>query len=437
MTVVAIAQAPRWTTAKTLDEFAAHLEAESWCVEISGNKPRLLHADSNRIACEEHAAFLFTSWAKSERRAARIDTSHSQNFFRQVEDRLPKVFGTSFRPTDERTFHSQGALMANTYRPPVHDGLATAEGFALLDELAVRVFADPSERKVCLQFCAHIVRHPEVRPQFALLITGAGGTGKSVFVGLIEKAVGRNHCWRENSYEPAFKEFSEVLPNNLLVVFDDAPASSGTYEKLKHAVTRDLQTVAVKHTQRTVLREVYARIIILSNDEAPFTDMSGDRRLYVPKYCVHPIGKDESDGFFRRFNEWAKGSNCAATVHAWLAGVDLTDFDVGAPIITEAHRIMTGDGSDDLKVLVADYLADERLVHIDEVVRHVASRGRRRPSRHEVQKALTAAGYVAKRRTNPLRSGPQIEAWVPKGPIRTRSLNEAEIERFKAVGALD
>jgi hypothetical protein len=415
----------------TIDRFAKCLAEQSWCIDVSSYRPQMLHSESNRTACLESIAFEFSDWEQKQGKTRLASKSEfMKGLPQEVAQRLPRVFGSSFRPTNERFFKSRGALMANTYVPyrPVEQ--PSPEGLALLNELATRLFPDERERRTVLQFLAHTIRHPELRPQFGLLIRGAGGTGKSLLLEVAAQALGGHHCWRENDFGAAFRQFSEVLPNNLVVTFDDAPTMARTYEQLKHAITSSHQEVEIKGAQRRTLREVYARIIVLSNDRQPF-DLSEDRRFFVPDYCTHSVDKQESADFFKKLVPWLRSPECGPTAYHWLMSVDLSDFDLAAPWITNSHSSMSS--SDGLSELVCAYVQDERLVHIHELSQFVARQGRRRPSAAEASTALKAAGYVPRRRSNPFGGG-QLEIWVPAGRRRHRALNEDEVERLKQAG---
>jgi hypothetical protein len=283
--------------------YAKHLAAESWCVDVSGIRPAALHADSNRAACAEYFKIEFADWCDANGLSiASFDSNVvSRSLVDKVMARLPRIFGSSFRPTSEKFFKSRGALLANTYKPVDAPAPADLTTPAILQGYLERVLPQKEDRNRVLQFLAHIIQMPQVRPQFGLIMTGEGGTGKSFLVRLVEAALGNRYCWRENSYKPVFKQFSEVLPNNLLVTFDDASASAHTYEDLKHAITSEYQEVEVKGQQKTVSREVYARIIVLSNLEKPLR-LVDDRRFYVTEPCVHKVSREESIVLFKKFN---------------------------------------------------------------------------------------------------------------------------------------
>jgi hypothetical protein len=238
--------------AETVDAFVRYLSENGWFLDMSqGSKPRMLNARANQGACFEELSFQFDDWLETRpARLCTIDKEFRDRLPYLASSKLTRVYGVSFRPTSDASFYSEGGLMANTYVPFMPTGEVCPDGMALLDELADRVWPLKDDKKTCLQFFAHILRHPTVRPQWALLITGQAGTGKSFMVKLVETAMGRRACWREDDIGKALKQFSEVLPNNLMVTFDDAPAKQAVYEQMKHPITSDFQEVELKGVQR-------------------------------------------------------------------------------------------------------------------------------------------------------------------------------------------
>lgn len=421
-----------------IDEFAKQQAAKSWCIDISGGRPLALHASANRTASLDSFAFDYLEWAPQQ--GIKIPSEAMGELSRTIPMRigqaLPRVAGSAFRPVDEPFIHLDGVSLANTYRayrPTPLKAEEFAEGFKLLKEYLERTFPDPDERRVVIQYLAHLIQKPLSRPQYGLLITGAGGTGKSLLARCVERALGGRHYWRENDYNAAFKPFSEVFPEHLIVTFDDAPPKPTTYEQLKHAITRSEQEVELKGVQRRVRKEVYCRIVILSNERKPF-DLSGDRRFFVPRYCVHRVSKDESNQFFERFVPWVDSAASGPTLYHWLVSQDLEGFSEAAPPITETHRQM-GLGADHLEDVVRTHVQDGQAVHTKEIIALMRQMGAEAPSATEIGGALKKIGYVERRRSHPSRPG-QISMWVPADRRRNQPLTPAQIDNLRAVGAL-
>lgn len=350
----------------------------------------------------------------------------------RVADKLPHIYGSTFRPVNEKFVTVHGVQLANTYVPFRPDYRDDSEGRQLVDELFERLFPDASERRTVKQFFAHLIQRPLERPQWGLLITGDGGTGNSQLLQLVERAMDNRHRWRENTYKPISSQFGSVLPDNLLVTFDDAPASSNTYEELKYAITRAHQEVEIKGQQKKIQREVFARLVVLTNDETPF-QMKDDRRFYAPERCTHRVDRNESNEFFSRFCSWLEHPSTNEFLYHYFSRVDRHGFDPSKTVRTATLIRMEGqeDGCQATEV-VEEVSAKLEIFHLNEVLTVAKRRGLKvRPD--QICKALAKHEYVRRRRPHPAGKG-QIELWCPASARRTRTLTDEEKQRI--VGAL-
>jgi hypothetical protein len=421
---------------EALKRYVAHLIAESWCIDMSAYPLKGLQATSDRNCAVEKFAYGFRKWAIAN--SVRVRLSEYRAFRKTLQadviERLPHVLGSSFRPTAERFITSRGALLANTYIP--HEPAAPAvireppDVTAYLD----RLFPNKADRDHVVRFMAHIVQFPERRPQHGLIITGDPGTGKSSLIEILRLALGNRYVWQENSYAPVFKPFSEVLPNSLVICADDATASRDTYERLKHAITSDYQEVELKGVQKTVLRDVYARMIILSNDTRPVKLGAGDRRFYVTQRCVHPVSPEESAEFFAVFRQYLDKGTTPSELYHWLKTVPLDGFLVGSTPQTAAHAQMVEEGISTLERLVRDYVEDQPIFHEAQLLAHLKVSGISFPKPDEVARKLSGAGYHRRRReVSGCASGKQVQLWTPAGCRRARKLTDKEEEAIRAV----
>jgi hypothetical protein len=420
------------SAAEALKRYVAHLISESWCIDTSGSSMRGFQATSNREQTADAFALGFRAWAIQN--GVRVVASEYRKFRKTLKEdvieRLPHVLGSSFRPTPERFFKSRGALMANTYIPPAHPKLADYTMPEIHWEMLARLFPDEQQRKYVVQYFAHMVKQSHVRPQFGLHITGVPGCGKSTLIDVMRLALGGQYVWHEGNYTPMFKQFSEVLPNNLLVCSDDAVAPPMLYERLKHATTSAYQEVEIKTQQKTVLREVYARIVVINNHALKLPP--DDRRFYVPEPCRHKVDKDESDEFFRRYREFLDEPGTPALLHHWLMSVDLTGFLVGSTIQTEAHARMVDDSMSTMERVITAYVEGGPIFHEAQLLDHLKAQGVAFPKPDDVAQTLkTLVGYQHKRR--PVRgctNGAMVWLWSPPAK-RSRSLTEQEEEAIR------
>lgn len=423
-----------------LEKAATCLINQGYCLDVSGHRPTLLHRPTNRTQSVDSMRYLLAELGlKASRPFSSGEFTWSQTD--DVLARLPRINGTMFRPVVDPIVEMDGLKFANTYRPPSHPSLDSeqcAAGETFLDELLLRLFPKQEEALFVRQYFAHMFINPSKRPQFALLLTGAQGTGKSLLIQCVERAFHGRHVWRENDYQAAFRPFSEVFVNHLLVTFDDAPCNSEkTQELLKHAITRQHQEVEIKGVQRRERREVFCRLVILTNVEKPF-DLSEDRRFYMPDHIVHRESKHETQQFFHRFLQWFEGDDSAGVIYQWLLKTPMVGFSEASPPLTE-RKLRVQEGKSSLNEFVNNYVSDGRVVHIKEVQAHLLKHGLAHSSLRDVEKALECSSYVQRRRPHPCAktSGQMIYCWVSRDRRRSRSLTDEEIARFRACGALD
>lgn len=425
---------------EAVKKHAASLASKSICVDVSTPQMILLHSLSNRTQSTHSIRLDFPAWAYANN--IRVDTSDYHGFLHnlpeRVMSRLPQVLGSSFKPIPAQFFTDHtGALLANTYAPfkPNCEPTSTP---AILTEYWERVFANETDRLVIQQWAADIIQNPTRRPQWTPLITGVQGCGKSTLSRLIHLALGKRHTWENNKYSAAFKQFSEVLPNNLLVVFDDAKADQHTYGTLKLEITRSLQPVEIKGQQRLVEREVYARVLILHNGTRPIPGIEeGDRRLYATERITHanmynPDGlKANTDAFFKRFNAFLESPESPSILYHFFMGVDTVNFNHANTVQTDTLRQMIDLGKSVLGKLIENYVEDRPCFHDNQIYEYLKVNNIQHPNLDIIKSKLTELNYTSKRRIVEGCGTKQQDIWTPnppQGKTKGRSITDAEAE---------
>lgn len=418
-----------------LKRYAEDLKSQSWCIDVSSSPVKALHADSNHNAAMENFRYEFPTWAR--RNGVRVAIDKYYGFLNSLTDRLPpllpRVVGSALNPIPEKFFDRNGATFANTYVPFAPEVPETFEMPPILDNYLGRIFMNAQDRKHVTQFMADIVQNPTRRPQWCVVLTGEQGSGKSSIFRLVSAALGYRHIWENNQYTAAFEKFSEVLPDHLLVSFDDAVADRNTYQKLKQAITRTSMPVELKGVQKRVERDVYARILICSNSPRPIPGIEkGDRRLYVPEPSQHRESQEETAAFFVGFNEWLEQPTTPIVLYHWLKTIDLTDFVPGYTVKTETHAKMVGLSSSVLDTRVSEYVEDQPIFHDATLQAYLAENGFRNPNPDHIKMIMASLNYEQSRRKVEGCGEKQINLWQPIAK-RSRSLKPDEIETIKAV----
>lgn len=441
-------------TKKIRRKFIAHL-SQRYVIDESGNYPRAISA-SGRHQNLSSLTFEFTPWAKGHA-DRRIPETEFSLFIAGLENAirggLARVCGISFKPVNERSFlDSKGDMLLNTYQHYSPERPVNYEAAkAVLDDYAARLFhQNPDDKKHVLQFCGDVVQNPGRRPQWGVIMRGYPATGKSSLVSLLKVALGGRYVWSENDYAPAFKQFSEVLPNNTVVSFDDATASKNTYEDLKLAVTRSTANVEIKGVQTILEREVYARIFVISNSHRPFVMPADDRRFYVTEYLDHLHDVTDSEAYYENFTAFWKNPENAAAIHWWFMDIDVNAFMPHACIKTQARTQLIAMSTSSADTAIAEFLGGKEVSYIDT---HGITQTETPPVQtvfHENQltvflterrvaelppdmlrRKLTEAGYEEKRRpVGSCNGGKQIFLWqkIVPGQKRAPALTDAQIE---------
>lgn len=391
-----------------ISKYAEELTNDSWCLNIGSAFPILLHAKSNRTASTDKYKLEFDAWA--HRNKIKVDTDDYSKFLNSLTDKvgskLKKIVGKSFRPSPDEPFFIDkfGVTLANTYcefKPPLPIMLAPPP---ILAEMLGRLFPLENERKLVLQYCASIFINPLKRPKWCLLLTGRGSTGKSTLIQMVKQALGGYHVNETATFTSALAPFAEEFPNNLLIGFEDKVPGRDTYTNLKQALDCDEMTVNVKHQQETVKRDVYARTIITSNHHRPFRTDINERRMYAPQYIEHRLTLQESQLFFKRFQEeFMSLPSTPAFLHHWFRSIDMTGFEYGSCPQTPTMTKMIELSDSVLTTLLNDYvdentlLGEKPIFHEKQLLRFLDDKGIRRPSLDEIKSKLTEIGYEHKR----------------------------------------
>jgi hypothetical protein len=438
--------------------FIAYL-AQKYVVDESGNYPRAISA-SGRHQNLSSLTFEFAPWAKS-RAERRVPATEFAPFMAGLETAirggLARVCGISFKPVDERSFvDSKGDTLLNTYLPYAPERPANyAAAKVVLDDYAARLFHQSADdKRHVLQFCGDIITNPARHPQWGVIMRGTSGTGKSSLIGLMKVATGGRYVWSENDYAPAFSQFSEVLPNNLVVCFDDATAGKNTYEDLKLAITRATANVQIKGVQSILERDVFSRVFVLSNSHRPFVLPADDRRFYVTEYLTHLHDLADSEAYYECFTTFWKNPENAAAIHWWFRDLASPDFTPHACIKTEARKQLVAMSTSSADTAIGEFLGGREVSYIDAHGATVTETPPVQTVFHERQlsmflkdrrvadmpqdmlrRKLTEAGYEEKRRAvEGCNNGRQIDLWqkIVPGQRRAPALSQADIDAISA-----
>jgi hypothetical protein len=413
---------PKYTAPKEAVElYAGYLKGLTLCVDYSIHPPEMFFSNTRTSASMESIVAKFPKWSRDNKVKIEDYPAFIDTLTGKIKSRLPHVFGAAFKPVNEAFFDlHEGITKANTFVPFLPPPAPPAPAEVM--EYFERLFPNDDDRKYILQFLGHSFQYPLVRTTHAPLITGEQGNGKSTLPTMLRKAMGGKHVYDDNSYTSAFTQFSSILPDNMFVVFDDAKADRHTHGRLKVEITRKQQSVNVKFQQHPEERNVYTRVLVLSNSRTPMV-MDNCRRFYATEFATHtskhnPEGtKANTDAFFDRFFAWLDTPESAAQLRQFFLSVDLEGFNPFSIPQTPTLLAMIDNGRSALGKLVEAYVEDLPCFHMNQLCSHLKSNNIPSPNLDAITAVLDGLGYKSKRRIVEGCGDKQVDIWTPPAPV--------------------
>lgn len=183
-----------------------------------------------------------------------------------------------------------------------------------------------------INWCAHMLQVPEEKPETAIVLKAAPGTGKGTFVKPLGKIIG-SHFLHATDAKHILGKFNKSMENKILVFGDEFfSGSKEASDKLKGKITEDTQTIERKGID-VIETPDFARVILASNHENIVRIEVDDRRYLFLE--VSDSVKQNHD-YFGQLAPLVKSNNFAAMLADYLLKIDITNFNPRAVPKTEA-----------------------------------------------------------------------------------------------------
>lgn len=225
--------------------------------------------------------------------------------------RFPRVGSTCFRPElPPSTIVEEGGLtLVNTY-VPINTPSVPGDAGPFLDLLA-RLLPVETDRGILLAYMAACVQYPGTKFQWAPLLQGAPGNGKTFIGRALLQAIGRRYTHLPEAKDVGNK-FNSWLGGKLLIVMEEVCKESKQFdnmETLKWMITNDIVPSQGKGKDQTT-GDNRANFIMLSNYKDAVQKTEDDRRFsvfYTAQQCFADLAKCGMGGaYFPKLWAWAK-----------------------------------------------------------------------------------------------------------------------------------
>ena len=352
--------------------------------------------------------------AKYDRMADCVIAERSASSLALNEYGMPTVVDKMFWPGADVIFDYEGKAMLNAYRQQGiepcdaldDDGQDVVDMF--LSHLFMLVESD-KERFMLLDWLAYVVQNPGQRVNWALLLQGAQGIGKTYFVNVLQMVLGslvtnldpqaiagRFTSWAHGSLVVAVEEI-RISGTNRFEVLD----------RMKPFITNPTVQIEEKgRDHRTVPN--FTSYLLLTNHKDAIPLTAGDRRYGIifsriqsEEQLYSEMGGEEATGqyFTRLFDESNRRADALAR---WLLDYQITPaFDPKGRAPETAARQMMMDVSisperSDLEDAISKYsceVINERLIDVTWLNKQAVMEGDELPKTRAVSAILLEMGY--------------------------------------------
>ena len=238
--------------------------------------------------------------------------------------RYPKAQSTCFRPELEPAalVKEEGCVLVNTF-VPIDTPRIEGDVQPFLNHLS-KILPDNNDREILLAYMAAIVQYPGVKFQWAPLLQGAEGNGKTLFTRCVAFAVGRRYTHFPPANEISEK-FNEWLFNKIFIGIEDVYVpdhKKEIIEVLKPMITNDKLAMRAMQ-QAQVMGDNRANFMLNSNHKDAIRKNQNDRRFAVffsAQQTAEDIVRDEmGDSYFPNLYDWLTDQDGYAKVANFLS----------------------------------------------------------------------------------------------------------------------
>lgn len=286
------------------------------------------------------------------------------------EAKIPHVEGARYLPGAEPLFTLDGMNYVNRYNPD--ESAAMPDGMlSPADILARQMFArhvqtlipDETDRLQFIDYLTYVVQNPGKKLNFAIILRGVEGDGKTFFHGLMRLVLGPNNCstisgtYLEEKYT-AWAEGSQLCFIEEIKMH--GISGHETMNKFKEYVTNDMVTIRKMHRSPYSAPNVTSYILLTNYRDA--LPLSAEDTRYYPIFsrwdtqAQLEAWKAENPRFFHDLFDACQAA--PGSIRKWFLERDIsTGFD-------PSNRAPKGAG----KQKMIDLGRDDVAVHIQDIL---------------------------------------------------------------------
>ena len=277
---------------------------------------------SRRMRPHEFAAAYAHLKITIDKKALQVTSLWSQSDRRILADDL------TFHPGRGPFYVERGMTHMNLWDPPTWPETGIAQAAIFLEHLEYLI-PDQVQREDLLDWLAHAVQRPEVRPHFHfLLIAPQEGTGRSWLGDLFVRLWGTRHADQVDLHSLMEDAFNSKLTCKVMLVVHEAKAAPDERfnhrERLRNLLSDSIVTINEKHQPKWNER-FCARVLMFTNSDNALPLSETDRRVYAVRCADQP----RDAAYYSRLYGALGDEGFLAAVWTFLKNRNIAQFNPG------------------------------------------------------------------------------------------------------------
>lgn len=335
-------EAPKFTPAErqTIEDYQAVLSAGRYFKLYNAASPfaRLISGDNPEPLPLSFLSDDFADFCKEKGRKlpAKMPT------YTYLAYSLQTVTGTKFFPNGPDLIRANRSRhrYVNMYQRFEHQHAAIPLS-PLFDEFMACLFPDPAERTTFLQYCAHMIQFPAVRPSWHVMLLSETGTGKGFLFADILSPLLCGQTALLKKYSELLGRFANAMDGTILVQLDDCKSKREDVQTQMKSLMTEERVLLEEKGLAAGMVATYTRFFLASNEEVPLDLDDTERRWWIPKRLGYSngltgkAGRDDRQKLIKRLSEWLKSDGALEAIYDFLATYPIGDFDVKSCPMTD------------------------------------------------------------------------------------------------------
>jgi len=281
------------------------------------------------------------------------------------------------------------------------------------------------EANIILDWMAFQVQFPGVKINWALLIKGAEGVGKSAFEAIMGRLLGADNV-REVTNEEIGEKYTDWMESSSLIIVHELMSFGRmeTMNKIKPLITQATVQIRRMHTP-TYTTTNLANFLLFTNHGDAIPISKGDRR-YAVLWTEAKLFPDEKDqvAYYQPLWDWIKSEDMASNLIFHLKARDISNFNpkTSAPM-TKSKKEAIRINRNSLEEWMAGCIEDKAWPFEGDIVsirhlkdRRVCPHGFERVSDYKWAEALRSCGGEPNSVPTQLSNGSSARLWVVRRP---------------------